>query len=178
MSRVGKALIRTPQGVKITVTNDNFVTVEGKLGKLEAKFSKDFDIKIEGEVASVNPKNPDNFNRAMWGTIRSLLNNMVIGVSTGYAINVDIVGVGFRANLKGKYLNLSLGKSHNTKVEVPQGITVEVPKPTELVLKSIDKQAVGQFAAILVRQRKPEPYKGKGIKIRGRFFIKKEGKKS
>ena len=116
--------------------------------------------------------------RAMWGTARSIINGMVKGVKEGFTEELEVNGVGYRASVSGKYLNLTLGKSHNTKIEIPESVKVETPKQTTIMLHSSDKAALGRFRALLIKQRPPEPYKGKGIKVKGQYVQRKEGKKN
>ena len=125
----------------------------------------------------VKPLNDTNAAKAMWGTARSIINSMVKGVTVGFSEELEVNCVGYRAAIKGKYLNLTLGKSHNTKIEIPEGIKVETPKQNIITLESINKEKLGEFIAVVKRQRPPEPYKGKGIKRKGEYVQRKEGKK-
>lgn len=177
MSRVGKLPVAIPSEVKFELSDSNFVTVSGKLGELKSKFNELATIKVLENEVLVSPANDTKPARAMWGTVRSLVANMVEGVTQGFKEELEISGVGFRAAIKGSILNLSLGYSHNIKIAIPEDIKVLAPKPTLLEISGIDKQKVGQFVAMVISQRPVEPYKGKGIKKKGQFVIRKEGKK-
>jgi large subunit ribosomal protein L6 len=177
MSRVGKLPIAVPEGVKVEV-NGLVVKVSGPKGNLEKGFAGDISITIEGASVFVRPLNDTKHARAMWGTARSIINGMVKGVKEGFTEELEVNGVGYRAAVKGKYLNLTLGKSHNTKIEIPEIVTVDTPKQTTIMLHSSDKAALGRFRALLIKQRPPEPYKGKGIKVKGQYVQRKEGKKN
>lgn len=177
MSRVGKSPISIPEGVKVDIS-DKTVNVSGKLGKLSMNFPQEVQFVNENNVITVKPVDDSNRARAMWGLSRTLLNNMVVGVSQGFEEKLEIVGVGYRAAVEDdKYLNLSLGYSHEVKFEIPEGITIKAAKPTSLSIFGYDKQKVGQIAAMIIKQRPPEPYKGKGINYEGRKIRRKEGKK-
>jgi large subunit ribosomal protein L6 len=176
MSRVGKAPITVPTGVKVDI-NGSLVSVTGKLGTLSYTFAHDVQIKLADGVLTLALSENPGASRAMWGLSRGLLNNMVTGVSEGFEKKLEIVGVGYKAAVSGKYLTLSLGHSHDIKFEIPQGITIQALKPTSLSITGCDKQKVGQVAAMIVQQRPPEPYKGKGVKYEGQWILRKEGKK-
>lgn len=179
MSRIGKLPISVPDNVKVEINQLN-IKISGSLGVMEKSFKGEISLKFQDNKIFVNPlniDNPEKFARAMWGTARSIINNMIKGVTVGFSTELEINGVGYRANVAGKYLNLALGKSHNTKVEIPANIKVDVPKPTSVLLKTIDKESLGQFVYLIKKQRPPEPYKGKGIKIAGEYIIRKQGKK-
>ncbi|NRA73316.1 MAG: 50S ribosomal protein L6 [Rickettsiales bacterium] len=177
MSRIGRMPIDIPEGVKVTIEDSN-VSVTGKLGTLSSNFSSKIDILLEDNVLKLDVKDKDDREiRAFWGLSRSLINNMVEGVSKGFEKRLEITGVGYRASVSGKYLNLALGYSHDIKFEIPEGITVKAVKPTLLSITGCDKQKVGQVAATIIKQRPPEPYKGKGIKLEGAWILRKEGKK-
>ena len=176
MSRIGRAPISIPSGVKVKIELQN-VHVEGAKGKLSIAVPETLTVKQDQQVLKVEIKNPEDTSlKAMHGLYRALINNMVQGVVAGFSKELEIVGVGYRAALQGKQLSLSVGFSHPVIVDIPQGITVEVPKPTQVVIKGFDKQLVGQFAANLRRIAPPEPYKGKGIKYAGELIRRKAGK--
>ena len=176
MSRVGKVPVSIPEGVNINIEGQS-VDVSGKLGKLAMEFSSEVKSAHEDNELKIEPVNISKRARAMWGLSRSLLDNMVIGVSKGFEKRLVIVGVGYKAAVDNKYLTLSLGYSHEIKFEIPEGITIKAIKPTLLSVSGFDKQKVGQVAALIVKQRPPEPYKGKGINYEGRKIRRKEGKK-
>ena len=177
MSRVGRAQIKIPKDVTIKVT-DNNVSVVGKLGTLSYNVPAEIGIVLENDVLKTHIKNEDSKEaKAAWGLSRNLLNNMVKGVSEGFEKRLEIFGVGYRAAIAGKYLNLALGYSHDIKFEIPEGIDIKALKPTLLSITGCDKQKVGQVAAMIIKQRPPEPYKGKGIKYEGAWILRKEGKK-
>lgn len=176
MSRVGKVPVSLTQGAKVEISGLN-IKVHGTKGTLEKKFAGDIMIEQTGEVVVVKPLNDTTAAKAMWGTARSIINSMVKGVTVGFSEELEVNGVGYRAAIKGKYLNLTLGKSHNTKIEIPEGIKVETPKQNIITLESINKEKLGEFIAVIKRQRPPEPYKGKGIKRKGEYVQRKEGKK-
>ena len=176
MSRIGKLPVSVPAGVTITVEEKNVVTVKGPKGTLCQQMPAEMDIQLEDGVLTVKRPSDNKNHRALHGLTRSLLNNMVVGTTTGYAKNLEIVGVGYRAQLDGTKLVLNLGYSHPVVFEAPEGITYEVPAPTKIVVKGIDKQLVGQIAANIRASRAPEPYKGKGIRYEGEFVRRKEGK--
>jgi len=176
MSRVGKVPVSLTQGAKVEISGLN-IKVHGTKGTLEKKFAGDIMIEQTGETIVVKPLNDTSAAKAMWGTARSIINSMVKGVTVGFSEELEVNGVGYRAAIKGKYLNLTLGKSHNTKIEIPEGIKVETPKQNIITLESINKEKLGEFIAVVKRQRPPEPYKGKGIKRKGEYVQRKEGKK-
>jgi len=177
MSRVGKLPVAVPEGVKVEL-NGLAVKVSGPKGNLEKAFAGDISITMDGASVVVKPLNETKHARAMWGTARSIINGMVKGVKEGFTEELEVNGVGYRAAVKGKYLNLTLGKSHNTKIEIPEIVKVDTPKQTTIMLHSSDKAALGRFRALLIKQRPPEPYKGKGIKVKGQYVQRKEGKKN
>ncbi|WP_026400196.1 50S ribosomal protein L6 [Acholeplasma equifetale] len=176
MSRIGNKSILVPSGVTVTISDANIVTVKGPKGTLEQQFNEVLDIKLEDNQIVV--KRPDNeiFTRKIHGTTRALLQNMITGVTEGFKKQLEIRGVGYRAQLQGKKLVLQLGFSHNVEVEIPANINVEVPKNTDIIISGIDKAAVGQFAAEIRAFKKPEPYKGKGIRYVDEFVFRKAGK--
>jgi large subunit ribosomal protein L6 len=176
MSRIGKQPIKLPDGVTVGVEADGTVAVKGKLGELKSKFHKDIVIKNEEGTLTVERPSDDKEHRALHGLTRALLANMVTGVSEGFSKQLDIVGVGYRAQLSGSKLVLGLGYSHPVEVEAPSGITFEVPSPTAIVIRGIDKQHVGQVAANIRSKRPPEPYKGKGIRYHDEYVRRKVGK--
>lgn len=176
MSRVGKLPIEIPEGVEVQINNAE-VMVKGKMGQLTHIFPSEVQVKKEDKQISVVPNLEAKNARAMWGLTRSLLSNMVEGVSKGFEKKLEIVGVGYKADVSGQYLTLNLGYSHEIKFEIPEGIAIKAEKPTLLSVSGHDKQQVGQVAALIVKQRPPEPYKGKGVKYQGQRILRKEGKK-
>ena len=176
MSRIGRAPIQVPANVTVTVAEGNVVTVKGPLGTLTRTFAPSITITQNGAVVEVTRPNDEAENRALHGLSRTLLNNMVVGVTAGYAKTLQINGVGYRAEKQGKRLNLSLGYSHPVFFEEGDGITFETPDNTTIVVKGIDKQTVGQVAAKIRAKRPPEPYLGKGIKYAGEKIRRKAGK--
>lgn len=176
MSRVGKVPVSVPESVKVEIDNLS-VKINGPRGVLEKKFSGNISIVLQEGKILVNPLDNEKHSRAMWGTARSIIRNMIVGVTEGFKEELVVNGVGYRAAIKGKYLNLALGKSHTTIVEIPEGIKALTPKQDIIELEAISKDKLGQFVAIIKRQRPPEPYKGKGIRRKGEFIIRKEGKK-
>ncbi|WP_459503669.1 50S ribosomal protein L6 [Bacillus sp. C1] len=176
MSRIGKKILEIPAGVTITVAEDNTVTVKGPKGELTRKFNADMSIKIEENTLTVERPSEQKEHRALHGTTRALLGNMVEGVTTGFARGLELVGVGYRAQKQGNKLVLSVGYSHPVEMTPEAGLEVEVPAPTKIVIKGIDKQRVGEFAANIRAVRAPEPYKGKGIRYEGEVVRRKEGK--
>ncbi len=176
MSRIGKAPIHVPAGVEITVAAENEVTVKGPKGTLTKKLCPIMTIEQNDGVVTVSRPNDEKETRALHGLTRSLLHNMVVGVTEGYVKNMEISGVGYRAAKEGKNLVMNLGFSHQVTVPEIEGITIEVPDPNKVVIKGCDKQLVGQFAADLRNKRLPEPYKGKGIKYADEVIRRKEGK--
>ena len=176
MSRIGKMPIELPKGVEVKIGNDNFVTVKGPKGTLEQSFDNQIKIELNDNVITLTRPNDIKEVRALHGLTRSLLNNMVIGVTEGFTKELDINGVGYRAAKQGKTLVLNLGYSHQVEVDEIDGITIDVPNPNKLIINGIDKQKVGQFAANIREKRPPEPYKGKGIKYADEVIKRKEGK--
>lgn len=176
MSRIGRLPITIPQGVTVTVDAANVVTVKGPLGQLSQSINKDITVNIEGEVMTITRPTDNKNHRALHGLSRTLINNMVVGVTKGYERKLKIVGVGYRAAKNGKNLELTLGFSHPVVMVDPDGITVEVPAQTDIIVKGIDKQAVGNYAAKIREWRQPEPYKGKGIRYENENVRRKEGK--
>jgi large subunit ribosomal protein L6 len=176
MSRIGRAPIAIPAGVTVTVADDNLVKVKGPKGELSRRIHKDMKVNVEGAVVTVARPSDDKTHRSLHGLSRSLIHNMVVGVTDGFSKNLEINGVGYRAQKQGKNLSLALGFSHPVIVEPPTGITFEVPAANAIVVNGIDKELVGQIAAEIRDFRKPEPYKGKGIKYAGEHIRRKEGK--
>lgn len=177
MSRVGKLPVQVADGIKVEILG-LFVKVQGPKGSLEKNFVGLISIEHKDSQIIVKPLDDSAEARAMWGTARSIINGMVVGVKDGFKEELEVNGVGYRAVVKGKYLNLTLGKSHNTKIEIPKGIHVETPKQTVIMLESHDKHKLGQYVATIRSQRPPEPYKGKGIRRKNEYVQRKEGKKS
>ena len=175
MSRIGNKVIVLPAGVELT-NNDNVVTVKGPKGELTREFSKDIETRVEGTEVTLHRPNDSKEMKTIHVTTRALLNNMVIGVSEGFKKELEMRGVGYRAQLQGNKLVLAVGKSHPDEVEAPAGITFELPNPTTIVISGISKEKVGQTAAYVRSLRSPEPYKGKGIRYVGEYVRLKEGK--
>ena len=177
MSRVGKKPIEAIKGVDIKVAGGQ-VTVKGPKGELKMALSDEVGVKVENGEVTVTARNPDERkSKAMWGTVRANIQNMVTGVTTGFTKDLELQGVGYRAALKGKDLELSLGYSHPVVYKAPPGITFASAKPTEIKISGADKQSVGQVAAEIRSWRPPEPHKGKGVRKVGEFVRRKEGKK-
>ncbi|QNU67619.1 50S ribosomal protein L6 [Ruminiclostridium herbifermentans] len=176
MSRIGKLPVAIPKGVDVKLDGNNVLTVKGAKGTLVKGFHKDMIIKIEGDQIIVERPSDIKMHKALHGLTRTLVNNMVEGVTKGYEKNLEINGVGYRAQKQGKKLVLTLGYSHPVEMDDPDGITTEVPAPNKIVVRGIDKQAVGEWAAKIRGKRLPEPYKGKGIKYDTEVIRRKEGK--
>ena len=176
MSRIGRAPIAVPAGVNVTVADGNLVTVKGPLGELTQKFASELTISQEGSTLTVTRPNDEKEIRALHGLTRTLLNNMVVGVKDGFSKKLEIVGVGYRVEKQGAKLVLGLGYSHPVVFEEANGVKFEVPDNTTIIVKGIDKQAVGQVAAVIRSKRPPEPYLGKGIKYEGERIRRKAGK--
>lgn len=176
MSRVGRLPVAIPNGVTVTVSPSNEVTVKGPKGELVRQMHSDIKITVEDNNIVVTRPSENKLHRALHGTTRSLLNNMVIGVTEGYQKTLELVGVGYRAEVKAKKLVLSLGFSHPVEINQVEGVTFETPETTKIIIKGIDKELVGAVAADIRRWRKPEPYQGKGIKYAGEVIRRKEGK--
>jgi large subunit ribosomal protein L6 len=177
MSRIGKRPVPVPKGVTASVEGQK-VTVKGPKGELELTVIDDVAVELTDEGLKVSPKEDTKKARAMWGMSRSLVENLVVGVSAGFSKTLEITGVGYRVALKSpRELQLQMGYSHDIVYAVPEDITIQAPKPTEVIVSGIDKQKVGQVCAEIRRYRPPEPYKGKGIKYAGEFIYRKEGKK-
>ena len=175
MSRIGKKAITVPAGVEVTV-NDHKVTVKGPKGTLEKDLHKNMTVTMEGNTITVTRPNDEAVNRSLHGLTRTLISNMIEGVLNEYKRELEINGVGYRAQLKGKTLVLTLGYSHPVEMEAPEGITFEVPAPNKIIVKGVDKEQVGQIAAVVRTKRPPEVYRGKGIKYVEEHIRRKEGK--
>lgn len=175
MSRIGNRILTLPEGVTMTAEG-NTVTVKGPKGELSTEINDNITVKVEGSDITLERKSDEfkNFH----GTANANINNMIVGVTKGYEKQLEAVGVGYRFDLRGKVLEVKAGYSHPVKVEIPEGITLECPSNTELTVKGIDKRLVGEFAANVRKIRKPEPYKGKGIRYKDEHIIRKVGKKA
>jgi large subunit ribosomal protein L6 len=176
MSRIGKKSVPIPSGVTANIEGQT-VKVKGPKGAMQVVLPDDVVVKMDNGEVRVDPRNETKRARSMWGTSRTLVNNLVTGVTKGYEKKLEITGVGYRAALQGKNLQIALGYSHDVIYPIPEGITIAAPKPTEIVVTGIDKQKVGQVAAEIRAFRPPEPYKGKGVKYAGEYIFRKEGKK-
>jgi large subunit ribosomal protein L6 len=177
MSRIGRSPITVPSGVSVAVDDDNFVVVKGPQGELSRSVPAAMNIRSEGDVVVVERPDDQRQNRALHGLTRTLVANMVDGVTQGFSKELEIVGVGYRALPKGPGgLELALGFSHPINVTAPEGVTFEVPTPTRIIIRGIDKEKVGQVAADIRKLRKPEPYKGKGVRYAGERVLRKAGK--
>ena len=176
MSRIGKKAVPVPSGVTASVEGQT-VKMKGPKGALQYIVPDDIIVKMEQGAIKVDPREETKRARAMWGTSRTLVSNLVTGVTKGFESKLEITGVGYRAAVQGKNLQIQLGFSHDVVYPIPEGIAVATPKPTEIVVSGIDKQRVGQVAAEIRAFRPPEPYKGKGVKYVGEFVFRKEGKK-
>lgn len=175
MSRVAKSAVSIPSGVEVNI-KDGVISVKGSKGQLDQNLHADVDVKVEdGEVSFAPAANVEGW--AMAGTYRSLVNNMVAGVTEGFEKKLKLIGVGYRAQVQGKTLNLTLGFSHPINFEIPEGVTIEAPSQTDLIVKGASKQAVGQVAANIRAYRPPEPYKGKGVRYVDEYIVRKEAKK-
>ena len=175
MSRIGKQPVPVPAGVKVNIAN-GVVRVEGPKGKLEQAIHPNMQVATDGKQLTVTRPNDERLNRALHGLTRALINNMVVGVTTGYEKKLKIEGVGFQAAMKGKGVELTVGFANRIVHTPPEGVTVAVPDPTTIVVSGADKQKVGQFAAEIRASKKPEPYKGKGIRYENEVVRRKEGK--
>ena len=177
MSRIGKRPVAIPSGVTAAIA-DGILTVKGPKGALTLNMRDEISHAVDGDAIVVKPANDTKAARAFWGMQRTLVDNLVTGVTQGYTKVLEITGVGYRANIQGKNLKLQLGYSHDVDFPVPEGIEIKTPDNTTVEISGIDKQKVGQVAAEIRRWRKPEPYKGKGINYRGEYIFRKEGKKN
>ena len=176
MSRIGRAPINVPAGVTVTLGDENLVTVKGPKGTLEQKMHSDMQISMDGNVITVVRPSEEKTHRSLHGLTRTLINNMIIGVTEGYSKELDVNGVGYRVAKQGKQLVMNLGYSHQVIMDEIPGITIDVPNPNKIIISGPDKQMVGQFAAEVREKRPPEPYKGKGIKYVDEYIRRKEGK--
>ena len=177
MSRIGNRVLTIPTGVEVNV-DENKITVKGSKGSLEFPLSKSVIVKVEGNTVSVEKNEQKADSNVMQGTTNAIINNMIEGVSKGFEKGLEIIGVGYRFQVQGNTLTINAGYSHPVKMNVPKGLSVEQVSNTEIVVKGIDKELVGEFAANIRKVRKPEPYKGKGIRYKGEFVRRKEGKKA
>jgi large subunit ribosomal protein L6 len=176
MSRIGKRPVSIPSGVSAEIANGT-LTVKGPKGTLSLRLRDEISYTVDGDAILVKPANDSKSARAFWGMQRTMVDNLMTGVTQGYTKVLEINGVGYRANSQGKNLKLQLGYSHDVDFAIPEGIEIKTPDNTTIEISGIDKQQVGQVAAEIRRWRKPEPYKGKGIKYRGEYIFRKEGKK-
>jgi large subunit ribosomal protein L6 len=176
MSRIGKKSVPVPAGVTVNVAGQN-VTVKGPKGELKMVLVEQVLAKMGEGGIKVDPKDQSKLSRSCWGMSRTMIRNMITGVTEGFSKSLEISGVGYRAAIAGKNLQLNLGYSHDVHYPIPAGIDIKTPKPTEIVISGIDKQRVGQVAAEIREFRGPEPYKGKGVKYTGEYIFRKEGKK-
>ncbi|MGC6475094.1 MAG: 50S ribosomal protein L6 [Parvibaculales bacterium] len=176
MSRIGKKPVPVPNGVEVTLSG-NAVAVKGPKGELNTVLSDLVSVEMNDDGVLVSPKDKSQQARSFWGLSRSVVNNLIVGVSDGFSKKLELVGVGYRAQAQGQKLKLSLGFSHDVDYEIPEGVKAECPSQTEIVISGIDKQKVGQVAAEIRSYRTPEPYKGKGVRYEGEYIFRKEGKK-
>lgn len=176
MSRIGRAPITVPAGVTVTVGEDNLITVKGAKGTLSYQAAPILTVKVDGPVVTVTRPDDENETRSLHGLTRTLINNMVVGVSEGYSKKLEIVGVGYKAAKEGKKLVLNLGHSHPIYFEESDKVQFDVPDPNTIIVKSYDKQVCGQIAAEIRSKRPPEPYHGKGVKYEGEYIRRKAGK--
>jgi large subunit ribosomal protein L6 len=176
MSRIGKKPVELPSGVTASVSGQT-VEIKGPKGARSFHATDDVTIAVEDNGVSVTPRGSSKRAHQQWGMSRTMVANLVTGVTSGFKKELDITGVGYRAQMQGNVLKLNLGLSHDVDFPVPEGVTVTAPKPTEIIVEGIDQQLVGQVAANIREWRKPEPYKGKGIRYKGEFIFRKEGKK-
>jgi large subunit ribosomal protein L6 len=176
MSRIGKRAVTVPSGVTANVEGQT-VKVKGPKGALQLVLDENLSAKLEGNALKIEKRNEGARAKSMWGTSRTLVNNLMAGVTKGFERKLEITGVGYRAAVQGKNLQLSLGYSHDVVYSIPEGIAITTPKPTEILITGIDRKKVGQVAAEIREYRPPEPYKGKGVKYEGEYIFRKEGKK-
>ncbi|OKL42784.1 50S ribosomal protein L6 [Pseudovibrio exalbescens] len=176
MSRIGKRPVPVPSGVTATI-NGQEVAVKGPKGELSFVANDLVLVEMTDDGIRVDPRNQTKAARSMWGMCRTMIANLITGVTSGFERKLEIQGVGYRAQVQGKTLNLALGFSHDVKFDIPEGINIVCPKPTEVVISGIDKQQIGQVAANIREYRPPEPYKGKGIRYADEYIVRKEGKK-
>lgn len=176
MSRIGKKAVQIPSGVEANL-NDRVLTIKGPKGTLDMTFVNEVDAKLEDGAVTVVARGDGKRAKSMWGMQRTLVNNLVVGVTEGFSKTLELNGVGYRAQMKGKNINLQLGFSHDILYQVAEGVEVKCPNQTTIIVSGIDKQKVGQVAAEIREYRKPEPYKGKGVKYEDEYIFRKEGKK-
>jgi len=176
MSRIGKMPIALDSDISAKI-NDGIINISGPRGALKMPISSDVNVEIQSDKIVLSPLSDTARSRAMWGTTRSIINNMVVGVKQGFKVELELVGVGYRAAVKDNFINLNIGKGHSVRLVIPEGIKAASPKPTQILMEGFDKELIGQFAATIVKQRPPEPYKGKGIRFKGQIINRKEGKK-
>jgi large subunit ribosomal protein L6 len=176
MSRIGKKAVAVPSGVNANIQGQT-VQIKGPKGTLQVVLHDDVEAKMDKGAIQVDPRSETKRARAQWGTSRTLISNLIVGVTKGYEEKLEITGVGYRAAVQGKNLQLQVGLSHDVAYPIPTGITIATPKPTEITISGADKQLVGQVAAEIRSYRPPEPYKGKGVKYAGEYIFRKEGKK-
>ena len=176
MSRIGKRTIEVPKGVTVTLDGQT-VSVKGPKGERSWTVAEEIEVSQDADGIALSLRTDTQRGRAMWGLSRTLVDNMIVGVTTGFEKSLDLVGVGYRAAMKGNALSLQLGFSHDVDIQPPAGVTFAVPKQTEIKISGADKQAVGQIAAVIRKLRPPEPYKGKGVRYTGEKVRRKEGKK-
>lgn len=176
MSRIGKHPVLIPSGVELSLSGQT-LTAKGRLGTLSLVVSNEVNVSIADDIVAIAPKSETKQSRAMWGTTRALVNNMVTGVSTGFSVNLEISGVGYRAQVQGNTLNLQLGYSHDIPFPIPSDVRITCERPTVITVSGADRQRVGQIAADIRAYRPPEPYKGKGIRYATETVRRKEGKK-
>ncbi|WP_057463425.1 50S ribosomal protein L6 [Pseudovibrio sp. POLY-S9] len=176
MSRIGKKPVPVPSGVTATINGQN-VIVKGPKGELSFVVNDLVSVDMADDGIRLDPRNQSKTARSMWGMSRTMVANLITGVTSGFEKQLAIAGVGYRAQVQGKTLNLALGFSHDVKFDIPEGVEIKCPKPTEIVINGIDKQQIGQVAANIREYRPPEPYKGKGIRYADEFIVRKEGKK-
>ena len=176
MSRIGKKPVELPKGVTAEIKGQT-IEVKGPKGTRSFTATDDVDLVLEDGAVAVKPRGTSKRARQQWGMTRSMIENLTVGVSTGFRKELEIQGVGYRASMQGNVLKLALGYSHDVNFEVPEGVTITAPKQTEIVVEGIDQQLVGQVAANIRDWKRPEPYKGKGIRYKGEYVFRKEGKK-
>jgi len=176
MSRVGKKPVPVPTGVTAKIDGQQ-VAVKGAKGELNFVVPDEVSVSMDGGLIKVDPRNDSKRARAMWGMSRAMINNLVTGVSKGFERKLEITGVGYKAAVVGKNLQMSLGYSHDINYPIPAGVQIVTPKPTEIMISGVDKRQIGQIAAEIRAMRGPEPYKGKGVRYEGEFIFRKEGKK-
>lgn len=177
MSRIGNRVLKLPEGVSAVVEN-NTITVKGPKGELNYTFNNELDVKVENDSITIKRPNDLKVMKSLHGTTNALIKNMITGVSVGFKKELEIVGVGYRFNVQGKKINVNAGFSHPVEIDVPEYLSVEQVNTTEIAISGIDKQMVSEFAANIRKLRKPEPYKGKGIRYKGEHIRRKEGKKA